>query len=116
MIISGRQQTALVADYQARFETRMVAHLRNKFPAFASQLERDLRAFIKRGVARADTHGLISEYDVSVFIGLMCVLAPDFDANPTFAWAGDLLGDPEYGSPGVRLENVCALAEEKHFI
>jgi hypothetical protein len=49
--------------------------------------------FTTRSAAPA-TYGITSERDIILFLNHMYMLSPDFDTNPDFPWASEILNNP----------------------
>ena len=86
LIIRKEQMEALDAEMLESFFRRMVAHLRQLFPAETTDWD-DARAreFAKAGVAKAKGFGFVAERDAARFVDLLLALGPDFPAADRFA-------------------------------
>jgi len=92
MQIRKAQMQALSEYMLDRFEDRMVAHLRSRFPEQTQKMqEPDLRAFIRDGIDRARTYGVTKEFDVRRYLECMVTFGAEFDTEPQTSWAGDIL-------------------------
>ena len=87
-----------------QFEDRLVSHLAQHFPDRFLELKEDgTRDAVRFGVEKAGSYGIESERDVSVYIDIMFEFGKYFDDD--FAWAGNILRDPEYdGQPSARMD------------
>jgi hypothetical protein len=81
---------------QDRFGHDMAAHLRTRFPEQTEHVqEAELRETVHRGIEKAGTYGVQTRYDLRRYLEHMTVYGPDFDTDPTTAWAGRILNDAE---------------------
>ena len=90
------QQYAKLSDYMRnQFEDRMVAELGAEFPEESAALsEAGLRATIRKGIARAESFGVLLEDDIARFLVLVLRKGPDFETQPGTQWAQPILKDP----------------------
>ncbi|MGH9378975.1 MAG: hypothetical protein ACRD1I_09250 [Terriglobia bacterium] len=95
------------------FEERVLANLRELFPAPCSKLGAAALAEIARyGIERAKSYGIVAEPDVCKYIGIMLNLGKDFDRNPRYPWAARTLNDASLGDPSARINRLSAEALE----
>jgi hypothetical protein len=84
----------------AKFEDRMVEHLRENFPEECEEMgEEDVREAVRHGVERAGEYGMELEQDVCNYINVMFVYGRDFDTDAELPWAGQILNDPSREDP-----------------
>jgi len=57
-----------------------------------------IRLRIRHGIARGRSYGLTGKRDLLTFIEHMFILGPAFDSDPQYAWARELLTNPEFAS------------------
>ncbi len=90
-----RQQMAEIAKTTARnYEQRMVRQLGKQFPGGCLGMsEKDLVDKVQQGIKRAAVRKITSEKHVGEFIALATALGQDFDMDPNFEWADELLGE-----------------------
>ena len=102
LVIRQEQLDAMRAQRAARFEDRMVTHLRQVWPERWDALgETGARALIRAGIERARGYGMTAEHDVARYIDLMCAVRDDFDTDPRIPpWVAQLLTAP--GLSGAR--------------
>ena len=91
----SRQQMAEVTKTAVRnYEKRMVSQLGKQFPgACLGMSEKDLVDKVQQGIQRAAIRKITSEKHVGNFIALATALGQDFDMDPKFEWADELLGE-----------------------
>lgn len=94
------------------FENRMLAHLTKFFPERCEALGTEgTLGFIRYSVPRAAKYGIVAERDVCIFADIMIVLGKDFDEDPEFPWAKNILGDEEIrGIPEEAVDRLCEAA------
>jgi hypothetical protein len=113
MLTMRDEQLAAMARGAVReFEDGMVAHLQECFREEYTVLgEEGARALIRHGIERAETYGLLTEYEVCLYIDLVVLFDRDFDTNPTLPWAAEYLNSPSL-RPRERIELVYEAALE----
>ena len=98
--ISHQQWAALEDHALSAFEERTYAHLLQWFPDHCALLGRQqMGAVIRRGLERANHHGLTPECGVRSYVEFMCLLGSGFDADPLLPWAAEILNDQVAGDP-----------------
>jgi hypothetical protein len=94
--IRPEQMEAFEAAAVKRFEDRMVEHLRNFSPKHAQVLdEEQLRTVVRYGIEHAESHNLTSERSIRVYTETMLMLGGNFDVDPQYPWAAEILGRAE---------------------
>jgi hypothetical protein len=82
----------LGAGMRSGFEKRTLSHLRSTFPDLtAGRVDEEILRFVRLGVDRSASYGIVIERDVERFIEYMVLYGPRFDADPRYAWAAKLL-------------------------
>ena len=77
-----------------RFEDEMVEHVKTFFPAhYISMQEKNLRATVQYGYAKAKTYGVISIRNVCLYLNNMLLLGSNFDEDPQYPWAKQILAE-----------------------
>lgn len=75
-----------------QFEDEMVLHLRSAFPKKTEAADDEqLRALVRKGIARADGYEVVLVGDVQRYLEYMVDYGEDFDRDPTVSWAGQIL-------------------------
>ena len=83
---------ALGSEAKASFVERVVAHVREALPKqFRVHGEDAIRELAREGIDKAQQYGFGVETDVCKFIDVMILLGRDFDHDPRFPWARELL-------------------------
>jgi hypothetical protein len=78
-----------------RFEDEMVVHSRDFSPRLCEVIsEERLRVAIRQAMSRAGGYGFTNRGPVRLFIELMLLFGSDFDTDPQYAWAEEILTDP----------------------
>jgi len=95
MLVIRKNQMSAFSQYMVRqFESSVLAHLHAMYPQYAQEKGASyLRSLIRSGIEKAAGYTIKVEDDVRCFIDCMIFFGPDFDVNPSFAWAGEILGD-----------------------
>ena len=77
------------------FEDEMVKHIK-QFAIKHSEIigDQGVREVVRMGIERAKKHGLTNRGPVRFYIELMFMLGSDFDTDPQYPWAGEILNDP----------------------
>lgn len=76
------------------FEDDMVWHVREEFPdRIVGMPEDSVREQVRWGMRRAEGYGFTNRGPVGFFIELMFLLGPEFDSDPRYPWARDILTD-----------------------
>src|SRR3954469_1912443 len=94
LLIRDEQVNALKDAALRPVRQKFISLLRSKLPEHASRhSDAALDALCDKGIARAASYGLQTEYNVYVFIAVSLVLTEDFDTNPATAWSEEILRD-----------------------
>src|SRR5262245_52446241 len=96
--IRKEQMDALARHLEESFALRMVRHLLDDFPVQVAALElqeKDLPPLVRRGMANAERYGVVYEEDVERYIECLVLLGPDFDQDPRYPWAAEILNKKE---------------------
>jgi hypothetical protein len=111
--IREEQVGALRRAAERAFEARMIAHLREHFPAACAGLDDGaLRERVRLGTARARRHGFEAEADHCRFIDLMFVLGEHFDEDPRLPWVAAILADAA-DAPADTMRYLCDEARRR---
>lgn len=96
MLTIRQEQFAVFSQVEVqKFEDWMVVHSHRFFRAQCTALgERQLRETIRYGIKRAAGYGIKIKRDVCKYIDLMIVFGRDFDKDPRYRWASEILGSP----------------------
>lgn len=79
-------------DARAKFEERMLVHLKKYFPEVCNELgEEEVRVLIRYGTDKAEKYGITSGNNVCLFIDVMFVFGKDFDTDPSLPWGAAIL-------------------------
>jgi hypothetical protein len=114
LVIRRKQMNILSRNMRNAFEERMVLHLKEFFPDQCKMLgEKDTRAAIRYGMARAETYGLGAESDLAKYLNVMFTFGRDFDTDPELPWASAILNASDGSAPSKRLECLYQAAIDK---
>jgi hypothetical protein len=105
---------AFVAHEEAQFVVRLSRRLRRTFGRLRTLDDDALQAFIRLGKIRAAEHEVTSCYGVSVYVGLMALLGPDFDRCGTHPWAEAWLAHDDF-TGDARVQIIWQEAKERGF-
>jgi hypothetical protein len=113
MLTIRREQIRALAEPGVEdFLRRAAAHLREYFGADCTALgEVALRDAIRHGYQRASGYGLETERDLLRYLTLMFVFGRDFDVDPAFPWAREVLGSASPPSSKTDRLHVHALRD-----
>jgi hypothetical protein len=91
--ISRLQMAEIVKTAVRDHEQRMVRKLTQQFPGGCLGVSKDqLVDRVRQGIQRAALRKLSSEKHVGKFIAVATALGQEFDMDPRFEWADELLG------------------------
>lgn len=108
--ISPEQFHVLARHAEISFEERVLRLLRDLRPRRMLLMDAVAQGeFIRYAMNSAAKYDMASEQEVCMFAGLMLMLGRDFDIDPRFAWAADLLADRAL-APDARLDVVFEVA------
>lgn len=105
VIVRKDQFRAFSERSSQTFVERMVDHLQSNFGEHLEQQRiapDQLDAFVREGIASAKPHGVVSEFDVRIFLECRVLLGRNFDSDPSLPWAGEILRR-KYMSPAARM-------------
>jgi hypothetical protein len=107
LVIREQQMDALSQVALDAFEDEMVAHLRQLAPQHCKAVgEKGLRQVVRTGFERANKYGLTNRGPVRFYLDLMIMLGSDFDTDPQYPWATDLLEDSTMPDQMTRAERL----------
>lgn len=99
------------------FENRLMADLKAFFPRHCKSMgDEQTHRLIKYGIQRAKRHGLETERELYIYIGLMLMLGSHFDEDIQLPWVGEIFKDNRLSTPYVKIEKIqdTALAYLDH--
>jgi hypothetical protein len=104
MLTIRKEQWELLAKPEVKkFEDWMHDHVLQFFPAkYSAAGPARIRELIRTGRERAAAYGITVRADVSKYIDLMVVFGRDFDTDPRYPWAGEILNRRSSGSAKMR--------------
>jgi hypothetical protein len=89
------------------FESHLIMRLRIIFPQKCQYVGEDgLRRLIQQGVSSAQQYQIASLPGAAIYIALMFMLGVGFDTDPLFAWAANVLNDPEIHDEKTRVQSL----------
>jgi hypothetical protein len=90
LAIRTEQIAALQREREHEFQRRLARHLRAIYPNEVGD-DAELKAFIRRGVERSVSYGIVIEADVSRFVEYTIYFNDDFDRDPDLPWIREVL-------------------------
>ena len=91
----------------SEFEMEMVAHVREFFPNhFFSMQETGTRNTIQYGYLNAKKYGFNTQRNVCLYLNNMLVLGSNFDIDPQYPWAIEILNDKKEKDPRQRADKL----------
>ncbi len=94
------QIDALDAAYREEFVQRTREDFRSRWAGECAELaDSDLEGMIRAARDRAEAHNIEKVGDVVIFTEAWLLLGDDFDTDPSYPWADEILGDPEMSGP-----------------
>jgi len=108
--IHSQQLTTLHARAHRSFVDELVDHVTTYFPAHAALGEPQIRRVIDHAVARAQLHGFTSERNICLYLDLVLMLGADLDVDPQIPWAAEILADPGFTHPTLRIDHLTNTA------
>jgi hypothetical protein len=110
--IRPEQRDALGAVHLASYEERMLSHVNHFFPEQCEALtEEQTVEAIREGIQRAAAYEIVAERDVCKFTDLMFAFGRDFDSNPEYPWAREILRDPLLPNSHIRMDRLFQAAK-----
>src|SRR5262245_34621128 len=110
--IRPEQAESLRQAGMKEFEDSLVKHLQGFIPKLAAVLGEDgLREVIRYGWERAAGHGWTSGGSIRFDIEMVFLFGAEFDTDPQYPWAGQILNDKETG-PQERADRLHVKAME----
>jgi hypothetical protein len=109
MKIRKEQLEAIEEVRLPEFEDYMVEHLANASPLHSKSLgEKGIRTLIRAGMQRAREHGFTQRGPVKFYIETTILLGIDFDTDPQYPQAAEILDDPSIPDQTDRADRVHA--------
>src|ERR1700719_491066 len=95
MKIRESQFQAFADGLRIQAENELVAHCHQFAPqSYRAAGENGVRQAVRLGFQRAQGYGFETQDHVRFYVDLMLVLGSDFDSDPQFPWAAEILQDP----------------------
>jgi hypothetical protein len=105
--IRPEQMQAFEQAAMARFQSSMVAHLRQLAPKHCNAVgEAGLHQVVRTGIERVKKHGFTKRGPVRFYLDLTIMLGSDFDTDPQYPWTAALLDDPATPDEMARAERL----------
>ncbi len=92
LVMRDQQMQAFVQNAKRRFEAETVRHISRFAPTqFEILGEKTIRQIVSLGIERAEKYGFTNRGPVRFYIELMFMFGSDFDTDPQYAWAAEVL-------------------------
>ena len=111
MKIRKEQMTVFTEQQEKIFRGRLEEILLQDYPDDCEELGDDLGIVIDLGLKQARSYGIIREKDIGLYFDVMFCLAYNFDTNPDYPWARQILEDGNL-SGTQKVERVAKVAEK----
>jgi hypothetical protein len=110
MLLIRKQQIEVFEEARSpEFDDYMVAHLKDFTPLHLASLgEVGIRKLINVGMERAKKFGFTCRGPVKFYIETMILLGLDFDTDPQYPWAGNILRDASLPDQTERADRLHA--------
>jgi hypothetical protein len=89
MLTIRKDQMRVLAE--ARLIDLAAAQARGHFAAACNELGSGLNSELRGRLRAANRYGLTEDRDVLLYVSLTFALGPNFDADPRYPWAADIL-------------------------
>lgn len=105
------QVETFAQEHRHRFEDQMIPFLAKYFPEQCKKLgDTKIRQFIRYGITRAASYGVVRERDVCQYICLMFIFGGDFDRDSRLRHVRKILSDRTPRRSGALIKNLYAAA------
>lgn len=111
LVIRQKQIDTLIKKSDEEFVEFLAAHVKEEYPNKSSEYDEEtLRAIVRSGIERAESHDIRAAEDITAFISVMFEIAPNFDEQPQIK----AVLDDENFPPGDRIDRLGspAVSEE----
>ena len=96
LTIRQTQLARLHDDLSVRYGDRVIAFIRGRYAdRCAAFTEAELRGLVATALRRSREHGFDREADILRYVNIMYTLGCDFDRDPAFPWAAEILARPQ---------------------
>lgn len=103
--INKSQETNFTRVSFKKYEDDMVEHVKEFFPdQFSAMQDPVTRLTIRYGYERAKKYGLGSVRNACLYLNAMLALGSNFDVDPQYPWAGEILNDVSEKNAGIRAD------------
>jgi len=97
LIIRNEQIEALKSDRQTKFIKKVYKYLIQDHNDKISSLQKnEIENIIILGIEKSALYKISSEKAITLYIVIMLILGIDFDTNPHYDWAKEILINEEY--------------------
>ena len=109
MLIIRNEQLSIFEDARRRsFGDDTLAFIRTNYPDACSRFsEAELRGLVAIALRKAKEHRFTDHADILRYINVMYTLGCEFEADPDFPWAREIMGDTRL-RPGSKMDRLSA--------
>lgn len=105
--LHGKQINIFKDAALKRFEDEMVEHIRAFFPNhYQAMQEQTARTVIQYGYMKAKSYDLNTIRNVCLYLNNMLLLGSNFDDDPQYPWAKEILTDKHIQNPMIRIDKL----------
>jgi hypothetical protein len=113
MIIRQAQMDAMSESFNDDYIKRIMPSLKEDYPEECAALgDEDLRDLARYGMDRSESYRITTEVNVYCYIAMMLLFGRDFDTDPDYLWASDILNDCEFNGEDEKTDSLCNAASE----
>jgi hypothetical protein len=116
MFVIRQKQLQELAEERQEFSADLLAmRIRSDFPEQAEELGQPrVVGEVRYGLKKALDYGFRSEEDATIYVYVMFAFGRDFDQNPAFSWASEILQRPQ--DDATRAGQLRDAAAENEFL
>jgi hypothetical protein len=101
MLVIRAEQMKALADSQQRLW--MIDYLVASYPEKARELGVALSQLVETAAKQATSRGFEDPEEILKYVHVAFLLGEGFEANPSYAWAAEILDSPKFKNPRARL-------------
>ncbi|AKT38681.1 hypothetical protein [Chondromyces crocatus] len=111
MKISQPQLDTFAQTNPAIFTEWLIDHVHRFFADCCDELGPEtVRLEVHEAIQRAAHHGFVEPLHIARYTDMVFEFGTDFDDDPRFPWAAQILADPALSTPAERMERLHAAA------
>ena len=107
LVMRDQQMQAFAENAKRQFEAETVRHILEFAPRqFEILGEKTIRRIVSLGIERSEKYGFSNRGPVRLYIELMFMFGSDFDTDPQYAWAAEVLSGSDPASQMTRADQL----------